>query len=126
MIGAAIAGQLSGLEASLADSARSAVGERDARLADESLRQEVAAYAMKEACYHELLKRIDLRRANARPGVGYQAGRHGPKKARYDLEMRIAGTHGLGQRALSRRGPRRRPAPGSAPTRSRAAPRRFS
>ncbi|MEE2834713.1 MAG: acyl-CoA dehydrogenase family protein [Myxococcota bacterium] len=100
MIGAAIAGQLSGLEASLADSARSAVGERDARLADESLRQEVAAYAMKEACYHELLKRIDqARRAGRTPGpeasviklVGTEL-----KKARYDLEMRIAGTHGLG------------------------------
>ena len=66
----------------------------------ESLRQEVAAYAMKEACYHELLKRIDqARRAGRTPGpeasviklVGTEL-----KKARYDLEMRIAGTHGLG------------------------------
>ena len=100
MIGAAIAGQLKGLEQPLVASARSALGQSEGRLSDPLLRHDVAAYAMDEACYHEVLDRIDdARRAGRPPGpeasviklVGTEL-----KKKRFDLEMRIAGQRSLG------------------------------
>ena len=100
MIGAAIAGQLKGLEQPLVASARSALGQQEGRLCDELLRHQIASYAMDERCYHEVLNRIDnARRAGRPPGpeasviklVGTEL-----KKERFDLEMQIAGQRSLG------------------------------
>jgi alkylation response protein AidB-like acyl-CoA dehydrogenase len=100
MIGAAVAGQLKGLERPFVDYARRALGDDEGPLSDPLLRQEIAGYAMDESCYHEVLDRIDeARRSGRTPGpeasvvklVGTEL-----KKSRFDLEMRIAGQRGLG------------------------------
>ena len=100
MIGAAIAGQLQGLEHPLVASARSALGQSEGRLSDALLRHDIASYAMDEVCYHEVLDRIDDARRSGRPPgpeasviklVGTEL-----KKKRFDLEMRVAGQRSLG------------------------------
>ena len=100
MIGAAVGGQLSGLETDLVALARVRFDCPDGPLNDHDLRQKIAAYAMDETCYHEVLERIDAARQRGEtPGpeasilklVGSEL-----KKTRYDLEMSILGQAGLG------------------------------
>jgi alkylation response protein AidB-like acyl-CoA dehydrogenase len=100
MIGAAVGGQLSGLEPQLVAKARQAFGEPTGRLSRAELRQKIADYSMDETCFHGILEHIDAaRRRGDQPGpqssilklVGSEL-----KQQRYDLEMEILGQQGLG------------------------------
>ncbi len=100
MIGAAVGGQLQGLESVLVAKARQTLQAPEGELPDAIVRQRIAAYAMDETCFHEVLMRIDeARRRGDQPGpeasiiklVGSEL-----KKSRFDLEMRLGGQAALG------------------------------
>lgn len=100
MIGEAIGGQLVGAEAQLVKLARAELGAEDGPLPDAVLRDELAAYAMRERAYQLTLERTrESVRAGQAPGpessilkvCGSEL-----KQWRYELGMRIVGPAGLG------------------------------
>jgi alkylation response protein AidB-like acyl-CoA dehydrogenase len=100
MIGAAVAGQMRGAERELLGAARAAHGSEDGALPDPLLRDALAAYAMREACYHGLLDHIAAQRRRGDPpgpeaSIAKLVGSE-LKQQRYDLAMAINGNAGLG------------------------------
>lgn len=99
MIGAAIAGQLAGAEASLVTLARTHLGPNGGPLSDGAVREAISGNAMDEAAHRLTVMRVAQESKAGKPSAAASvlkvAGSE-LKQSRWDLACRIAGPQALG------------------------------